>query len=258
MENPRDLPNNFENHEGRPGPNGGIVFDPVSAPLDHAVPYRYELGHCGLLSPVDVDGSFWNPVDGTTADGAELDLRADSEMINATGGLIVVIGDEAALQDRVGIGRALRAACRREGIPGLRLEMETHEITVDTGRAPALVDLTGECARFLDEIGAADGLLTVFVPHATAGVVVVELGAGTEPDLQAALDRLLPRDDRWVHAHGSPGHGADHVLPLLVSPSLVVPVVGGRMTLGTWQSIALLDPNRDNARRSVRLTFLPG
>ena len=135
--------------------------------------------------------------------------------------------------------------------------METRELTIDTGRAAALVDLTGDCARFLDEIGATDGLLTVFVPHATAGVVVVELGAGTDADLLAALDRLLPRDERWVHAHGSRGHGADHVLPLLASPSLVVPVVGGRMMLGTWQSVALLDPNRDNAHRSVRLTFLP-
>jgi secondary thiamine-phosphate synthase enzyme len=136
--------------------------------------------------------------------------------------------------------------------------METRELTLDTGHGQALVDLTGACAGFLAEIGAADGLLTVFVPHATAGVVVVELGAGTDADLLAALDRLLPRDDRWVHAHGSRGHGADHVLPLLASPSLVVPVVGGRMTLGTWQSVALLDPNRDNARRSVRLTFLAG
>jgi secondary thiamine-phosphate synthase enzyme len=134
--------------------------------------------------------------------------------------------------------------------------VETRELTIDTGRAAALVDLTGDCARFLDEIDAADGLLTVFVPHATAGVVVVELGAGTDADLLAALDRLLPRDERWVHAHGSPGHGADHVVPLLASPSLVVPVVGGRMMLGTWQSVALLDPNRDNAHRSVRLTFL--
>ena len=136
--------------------------------------------------------------------------------------------------------------------------METREITLDTGRQPALVDLTDQCARFLADVAAVDGLLTVFVPHATAGVVVVELGAGTEADVLAALDRLLPRDDRWRHAHGSPGHGADHVLPLLASPSLVVPVVGGRMTLGTWQSIALLDPNRDNAHRSIRLTYVSG
>jgi len=136
--------------------------------------------------------------------------------------------------------------------------METRELTLDTGHGPALADLTGDCAAFLEEVGATDGLLTVFVPHATAGVVVVELGAGTDADVLAALDRLLPRDERWVHAHGSPGHGADHVLPLIASPSLVVPVVGGRLTLGTWQSIALLDPNRDNARRSVRLSFLPG
>jgi thiamine phosphate synthase YjbQ (UPF0047 family) len=98
----------------------------------------------------------------------------------------------------------------------------------------------------------------VFIPHATAGVVVMELGAGSEGDAVAALDRLLPRDDRWRHRHGSPGHGADHVLPLLVSPSLSVPVIGGTLTLGTWQSIALLDPNEDNATRRVRLSFLAG
>ena len=136
--------------------------------------------------------------------------------------------------------------------------METREINLDIGWQPALVDLTDTCARFLADVDAVDGLLTVLVPHATAGMVVVELGAGTEADVLAALDRLLPRDDRWRHAHGSPGHGADHVLPLLASPSLVVPVVGGRMTLGTWQSIALLDPNRDNPHRSVRLTYVAG
>jgi secondary thiamine-phosphate synthase enzyme len=136
--------------------------------------------------------------------------------------------------------------------------METREITLETGSSPALVDLTDECARFLSGAGATDGLLTIFVPHATAGIVVVELGAGTEADVLAALDRLLPREARWRHAHGSPGHGADHVLPLLASPSLVVPVVGGRMALGTWQSIALLDPNRDNPRRTVRLSFVAG
>lgn len=136
--------------------------------------------------------------------------------------------------------------------------MHTRELTLDTGNHPGLVDLTDACARFLAEIDAADGLLTAFVPHATAGIVVVELGAGSDADLLAALERLLPHDDRWRHGHGSPGHGADHVLPLLASPSLTVPVVGGRMTLGTWQSIALLDPNPDNDRRMVRLTFLPG
>jgi secondary thiamine-phosphate synthase enzyme len=136
--------------------------------------------------------------------------------------------------------------------------METREITIETGSRAALVDLTDACARFLAEIGAADGLLTVFVPHATAGVVVMELGAGSDQDLLEALDRLLPRDDRWRHAHGSPGHGADHVLPLLVPPSVTLPVVGGRLVLGTWQSVALLDPNRDNPRRTVRLSYLAG
>jgi len=115
---PHDLPVNFENHEGRPGPSGGIVFDPVSAPIDHATAYRYELGHCGLFSPVDVDGSFWNPLDGTTVDGAELDLEADSEMINATGGLIVVIGDEARFRTATGsVVRFERHAAEKE-FPG--------------------------------------------------------------------------------------------------------------------------------------------
>jgi secondary thiamine-phosphate synthase enzyme len=98
----------------------------------------------------------------------------------------------------------------------------------------------------------------VFVPHATAGLVVVELGAGSDDDLVATLDRLLPRDERWRHRHGSAGHGADHVVPLLAPPSLTVPVVDGEVQLGTWQSIALLDPNPDNARRTVRLTFVAG
>jgi secondary thiamine-phosphate synthase enzyme len=136
--------------------------------------------------------------------------------------------------------------------------MESHAIEIETGSRPGLTDLTGQCVAFLDEVGATDGLLTIFVPHATAGLVVVELGAGSDADLVDSLNRLLPRDDRWRHAHGSPGHGADHVLPLLASPSLTIPVVEGRMTLGTWQSIALLDPNRDNPRRTVRLAFLPG
>ena len=97
------------------------------------------------------------------------------------------------------------------------------------------------------------------MPHATAGLVVVEIGAGSDDDLVAALDRLLPREERlYRHRHGSAGHGADHVVPLLASPSLTVPVLGARLTLGTWQSICLLDPNADNASRTVRLSFLPG
>jgi secondary thiamine-phosphate synthase enzyme len=120
-----------------------------------------------------------------------------------------------------------------------------------------LTDITTDCATFLHEIGARDGLLSVFVPHATAGLVVVEIAAGSDADLVAALDRLLPRDEsRYRHRHGSAGHGADHVLPLLAPPSLTFPVVDGRPALGTWQSICLLDPNPDNPVRTVRLTFL--
>jgi secondary thiamine-phosphate synthase enzyme len=136
--------------------------------------------------------------------------------------------------------------------------MQMRDVTVTTGQEPSLTDLTDACRRFLADVQAADGLLTVFVPHATAGVVVVELGAGSDGDLLEALDRLLPRDHRWRHSHGSPGHGADHVLPLLVSPSVTVPVEDGQMALGTWQSIALLDPNRDNSQRTVRLSYLAG
>jgi secondary thiamine-phosphate synthase enzyme len=137
--------------------------------------------------------------------------------------------------------------------------MDSRILTVRTGSARGLADLTAACAAFLDDVEAEDGLLSLFVPHATAGLVVLEVGAGSDDDLLDALDRLLPREERWYrHRHGSPGHGADHVLPLLVAPSLTVPVVAGRVALGTWQSICLLDPNADNATREVRLSFLAG
>ena len=137
--------------------------------------------------------------------------------------------------------------------------MRSLELEVRTGSARGFTDLTPACARFAaDAAEGGDGLLNVFVPHATAGVAVIELGAGSDDDALLALDRLLPRDERWRHRHGSPGHGADHVLPLLVAPSLTVPVIGGSLALGTWQSITLLDPNEDNATRRVRLSFLAG
>ena len=135
--------------------------------------------------------------------------------------------------------------------------MHSQEIRITTGRARGFRDLTGACERFVAHAAqGGDGLLSVFVPHATAGVVIIELGAGSDDDALRTIDRILPRDDRWVHRHGSEGHGADHVVPLLAPPSLTVPVVGGRMALGTWQSIALLDPNQDNAERAVRLSFI--
>ena len=139
------------------------------------------------------------------------------------------------------------------------MAVTTREITLRTGAGRGLHDLTGECERFVAEASqGGDGLLSVYVPHATAGLVVMELGAGSEVDLMATLDRLLPRDERWRHRHGSPGHGADHVVPLLAPPSLTLPVRGGRLALGTWQSIALLDPNADNTTRTVVLSFLAG
>jgi secondary thiamine-phosphate synthase enzyme len=134
--------------------------------------------------------------------------------------------------------------------------VKTRELTVRTGRERGLFDLTRSCEEFV--AGEGDGLLSVFVPHATAGIVIMELGAGSESDLIDALDRLLPREEPWRHEHGSPGHGADHVLPLFAAPSVTVPVAGGRLALGAWQSIALLDPNPDNSVRTIRLSFLTG
>jgi secondary thiamine-phosphate synthase enzyme len=134
--------------------------------------------------------------------------------------------------------------------------LKTAEIRVQTGPERGLFDLTQRCAEFVANVG--DGLLNIYVPHATAGLVVMELGAGSDVDLLETLDRLLPRDDRWRHRHGSRGHGADHVVPLLAPPSVTIPVVEGRLALGTWQSVALLDPNADNATRTVRLSFVEG
>ncbi|MGH9210938.1 MAG: secondary thiamine-phosphate synthase enzyme YjbQ [Acidimicrobiales bacterium] len=134
--------------------------------------------------------------------------------------------------------------------------MDSTVVTVRTGSRPAVVDVTGEVEAFC--AGRGDGLVSVFVPHATAGVALIETGAASDDDLLTALDGLLPRDGRWRHRHGSPGHGADHLLPAFVAPSLTIPVIGGRMTLGTWQSVVLVDTNVDNAERSMRLSFLPG
>jgi secondary thiamine-phosphate synthase enzyme len=137
--------------------------------------------------------------------------------------------------------------------------MQTRELSVTTGPRRGLFDLTDSCSAFLrDAARDEDGLLHVFVPHATAGVVVMELGSGSDADLLEAFDRLVPRDDRWRHGHGSAGHGADHVVPMMVPPSIILPVVAGQLALGTWQSVALFDPNPDNSVRSVRLSFLPG
>jgi len=133
--------------------------------------------------------------------------------------------------------------------------MHSTDLLLDTsGRR--LTDLTSEVAEFCRPLG--DGLLSVFVPHATAGVALMETGSGSEADLDELLGRLLPRDDRYRHRHGAKGHGADHVLPVLVSPSVVIPVTDGRLQLGTWQSVVLVDYNADNPRRTVRLSFLEG
>jgi secondary thiamine-phosphate synthase enzyme len=133
--------------------------------------------------------------------------------------------------------------------------MRSEEIDVRTGDR-LVTDLTQRAVRFC--AGAGDGLLSVFVPHATAGVALIETGAGSETDLATALEHVLPADDRWVHRHGSPGHGRDHVMPAFVSSSLVVPVIDGVMVLGTWQSVVLVDPNVDNPRRRVRFSLLAG
>lgn len=134
--------------------------------------------------------------------------------------------------------------------------MRSEVIQVHTGGREVVLDLTERCADFV--AAASDGLLHVFVPHATAGVAILETGAGSDDDLLAALQDLLPKDDRWRHRHGSKGHGRDHVMPALVPPYATVPVVGGKLTLGTWQSICLVDLNVDNPDREVRLSFLEG
>lgn len=135
--------------------------------------------------------------------------------------------------------------------------MQTRVIEVRTGGRETVHDLTRACDGFVREVAAGgDGLLHVWVPHATAGLAVIETGAGSDDDLLAALREVLPGDDRWRHRHGSPGHGRDHVLPAFVPPHATIPVLAGRMTLGTWQSIVLVDTNVDNPDREVRLSFV--
>jgi secondary thiamine-phosphate synthase enzyme len=136
--------------------------------------------------------------------------------------------------------------------------VQTEQIRIQTGSREQVSDLTNQCRAFLDRIHASDGLLHVWVPHATAGLAVIETGSGSEADLLTALRELLPADDRWRHQHGSPGHGRTHVLPALLPPYASVPVFGGNLGLGTWQSICLVDINIDNPTRTVRLSFLPG
>lgn len=135
--------------------------------------------------------------------------------------------------------------------------MHTEVITVRTGNRPVVRDITREAERFAANLG--DGLLHVFVPHATAGLAIIETGAGSDDDLLTALDDLLPATEgKWRHRHGSAGHGRDHVLPAWIPPYASLPVIGGRIALGTWQSICLVDPNGDNPERRVRFSFLPG
>lgn len=133
--------------------------------------------------------------------------------------------------------------------------MHSAQLNVTTGSRP-VTDLTLEVRAFCQARG--DGFLNVFAPHATAGLAIMELGSDSEPDLADLLERLMPRDDRYRHSHGSPGHGADHLLPVLITPSLCIPVDGGRPALGTWQSVVMVDLNQDNPVRTVRLSFLPG
>src|SRR3954454_7165966 len=134
--------------------------------------------------------------------------------------------------------------------------MDSETRSYRTGDREAVLDITDDCADFA--AGRGDGLLHVFVPHATAGIAIIETGAGSDDDLLAALDDLLPKDDRWRHRHGSRGHGRSHVMPALVPPYASVPVLDGRLALGTWQSICLVDLNVDNETREVRLSFLAG
>ena len=132
--------------------------------------------------------------------------------------------------------------------------METERLEIETGRRRAIVDVTDEVASFV--AGRGDGLVNVSLPHATAGLALMELGSGSERDLLDRIDALLPRDGRYVHAHGAPGHGADHLLPAFIAPTLTLPVLGGHVSLGIWQRIALVDTNEDNPRRELLLAFV--
>ena len=134
--------------------------------------------------------------------------------------------------------------------------MRSEVVEVRTGSTETVVDITSVLAEFVGS--EADGLASVFVPHATAGLAIVEVGAGSDPDLLAALGSLLPKDDRWQHRHGHPGHGADHVVPAFISPSVTIPVLAGSLALGTWQSVVMVDTNRDNPVRRIRMSFIPG
>lgn len=134
--------------------------------------------------------------------------------------------------------------------------MKTRLIEVASGSRPAVVDLTSQIADYCRS--RSDGLLSVFTPHSTCGLALMEIGSGSDEDLLGAMEAILPRPGDWRHRHGSPGHGADHVMPALVSPSLTIPVLGGRPALGVWQSVVLVDPNQDNPVRTVLLSFIPG
>ena len=134
--------------------------------------------------------------------------------------------------------------------------MDSIILTIRTGANPAVVDITEDVARFVADQETVCSPCSSRI--ATAGVALIETGSGTESDLVDALDRLLPRDERWRHRHGSEGHGADHVLPAFINPSITIPVISGRLALGTWQSVVLVDLNRDNPQRSMRLSFIPG
>jgi secondary thiamine-phosphate synthase enzyme len=147
------------------------------------------------------------------------------------------------------VAQAKLAACTVGGVNTIEFEVDT--------RGRRVVDLTDRVRAFAAEAGR-DGLVNVFLPHATAGVALMETGSGSERDIEDVLDRLLPREDRYSHRHGSVGHGGDHLLPVFVTPSLVVPVEDGRLLLGTWQSVVMIDPNRDNDVRRVRLSFVAG
>ncbi len=133
--------------------------------------------------------------------------------------------------------------------------MDSKVIRIRTGGASAAFDLTGRIASYVR--GRGNGLVSVFIPHSTAGLAIIETGSGSDRDLVRHLDELFPRDNRWDHRHGMTGHGADHIIPAFITPSVVIPVFDGAMALGTWQSVVLVDPNRENHYRSVRITFLP-
>jgi secondary thiamine-phosphate synthase enzyme len=248
----------------RPGQVGDDRFERTGGP-DHFEPFGFDAGPPGRDNRDDRDAlevEVGLGPDDVTRLGAGIEEPAVEHPSGLAGSRCPPVpGAVVALTGELDVDPARHGPTTYRGTGvephafGQAAGVETTVLTIDTGRE-LVTDLTPRVEQYC--AGRGDGLLHVFAPHATAGLALIELGSGSETDLAELLVRWLPRDDRYRHRHGTPGHGADHLLPALVSPSLTLAVLSGRPALGTWQSVVLVDPNVDNRRRSVRLSFLAG